>query len=803
MGSTRGLGSGARQEDGINLREVWNLLMRNWLVIAFSFVACVGAAAGYTYYTVPVYQSVTSIQIEEERSDIPVLDILQTLSTGSEVETEMEVLRSRTLAEEVVDSLGLQVHVQAPRGVARTVLLGAIHVEPWAPEAVYVLDALPDGSFSITEEKTRTSVGTAAIRSPAAVPGVTFTLREAAAEYTQVVVAVSTFNMAVQNLREAIAVSRPNREAAIVTVRYESSDTQMVHLVPNTLASKYMAKGQRVRKREATSTVAFLEDQIDTLSIQLRQAEEELTEFRELNQVVSIQAEADAQVTQMASLQAQRSVIEAERDALRTLVSEIEQEAALADPSDPSPYTKLISFPTIFPNAAASELLRGLNAAVSERSLLLQRRLMEDPDVANLTNRVHEIELQLRNTVLTYLRGLENQVVGFDDMLERFGADLERIPETQVQLLRLRRETDVLEEVYTTLRNRLQEALILEAVDDARVRVVDVAILPPEPVKPRALLNLFFGLLAGSMLGVGIAFTRDYLDETVHTRGDVQNSTGGAPILGMIPRIRQSGLNGRNAKAVKSPIGGTGELGARLVAGRDPRNPVSEAYRNLRTNLTFSNPDKPPKTIVFTSPLPQDGKSTSAANLAITLVQQGIKTLLVDADLRRGVLNGVFGVDREPGLTDVLGGTADIGDAIQEIDLLESGKMDFMPCGAYPPNPAEILGSERMKTLLQALDEQYDLVLIDSAPLTVVTDAAVLGTKVDGVVLVARANVTEKSALTYAVEQLNNVNARILGSILNDVDYRRDSRYYSSYGKYGYYHDYYYGDDGTKKRGKK
>ena len=139
MGSTRGSSKGARQEDGINLREVWNLLIRNWLVIGFCFVACVGAAAGYTYYTVPVYQSLTSIQIEEERSDIPVLDILQTLSTGSEVETEMEVLRSRTLAEEVVDSLGLQVHVEAPRGVARTVLIGAIYVEPWAPEAVYVL----------------------------------------------------------------------------------------------------------------------------------------------------------------------------------------------------------------------------------------------------------------------------------------------------------------------------------------------------------------------------------------------------------------------------------------------------------------------------------------------------------------------------------------------------------------------------------------------------------------------------------------------------------------------------------------
>ena len=527
MGSTRDLGKGASQEDRINLREVWNLLIRNWLVIAFCFVACVGGAASYTYYTIPVYQSVTSIQIEEERTDIPVLDILQTLSTGSEVETEMEVLRSRTLAEEVVDSLGLQVHVEAPRGVARTVLMGGIYVERWAPEAVYVLDALPDGTFSITQEETQTSVGTAGIRSPAAVPGATFTLREAASEYSQVVVVVSTFNQAVQKLREAIVVSRPNREAAIVTARYESSDTQLVRLVPNTLASRYIAQGQGIRKREATSTVAFLEDQIDTLSIQLRQAEEALTGFRELNQVVSIQAEADAQVTQMAALQAQRNIIEAERDALQTLVLEIDQEAALADPSDPSPYTKLISFPTIFPNAAASELLRGLNEAVSERSLLLQRRLMEDPDVANLSNRIHDIELQLRNTVITYLRGLENQVIGYDDMLERFGADLERIPATQVQLLRLARETVVLEEVYTILHNRLQEALILEAVDDASVRVVDLAILPPEPIKPRTLLNLFLGVLAGGMLGVGIAFTRDYLDETVHTREDVHNSTGG------------------------------------------------------------------------------------------------------------------------------------------------------------------------------------------------------------------------------------------------------------------------------------
>jgi len=790
--------AGPDAEDEIHLRDVWNLLLRNWWLIALSVILVAGAAAAYTFYMVPVYEATTSIRIEEERTELPVLDVLQNLSTGSEVETEMEVVRSRTLAESVVDSLGLQVAVIEPRGVARVALLRGIFVERWAPEGVYDLLKRPDGTFSIVDAEAGTDFGSVSATEAAALPGATFTLTEAAAGYDGIRIAVTPFDMAVEDLQKTLTVARPNREASIITARYQSSDTQLVHRVPNTLARGFIARRQFVRKAEARSTVAFLEEQIDTLSGQLSAAEEALTSFREGQQIVSIGAEAEAQVTQLARLQAERNTIETEREALQQLVNEIDREAKTADPGAPSPYVRLISFPSLFRNQAASELLRSLNEVNAQRSDLLRRRTLDDPDVQQLTERIHEIETQLKSTALTYLQGLTNQVKAYDQTLARFGTELERIPAKEVQLARLERQRKVLEDIYTLLQNRLQEARILEAREDVSVRVVDPAVLPSEPVKPWTVLNLLLGLVLGTMLGVGLAFTREYMDDSVHTREDIQQATRGAPVLGLIPRIREAGAWSRAHPAPSA--NGASALSARLVAGRDPRNPVSEAYRSLRTNLTFSNPDHPPHTVVMTSALPQDGKSTSAANLCITLAQQGIRTILVDADLRRGILNNVFGMDREPGLTSVLTGKCSLAEAVSEIDLGDSGRLHFLPSGPLPPNPAELLGSKRMKTVLESMAESFELVIIDSPPLTVVTDAAVLGTNSDGVLLVARANQTERGALTYAVEQLHNVRAPILGTVLNDVDFRRDSRYSSSYGKYGYYYQYYYTADRKERK---
>jgi len=306
----------------------------------------------------------------------------------------------------------------------------------------------------------------------------------------------------------------------------------------------------------------------------------------------------------------------------------------------------------------------------------------------------------------------------------------------------------------------------------------------PVPVSPRGLLNVLLGLVLGLMAGVGVAFIRERLDDRVHTGEDLREASGGVTVMSVVPRIRlERGPNGRSASRPRR----TQRIGDHLVAGLDPRSWASEAYRGLRTNIMFANPDRPPTTLVFTSALPRDGKSTTATNLAITLAQLGRRALLVDADMRHGCLHDVFDVPRGPGLSEILAGENYSNEAIRTITPTESSTLFFMPTGTLPPNPTELLGSARMKGLLKSLKAQFDAVIIDCPALMAVTDAAILGTYADGTLLVARANVTEKGAITHCMEQLRHVGAPVLGVILNDVDPKRDSRYGEPYGLYEAY----------------
>jgi tyrosine-protein kinase Etk/Wzc len=792
--------TGATPEDEIDLRVVWNLLVRNRLLIGGCVAIVVALAALYSYLSAPVYEASASIRIDEEKPALGIFGTLDMLAGGSEVSTEMEVLRSRTVAEAVVEQLGLQLSLRSPTRVPRNAIFANVIVDRRAPEAEYRIRATPDGRHSVENLTTGATLGTFSPGEAIALDGASVVLSRAAADWGEIDFEIVSFADAVENLQKKLSVSRPNREANVVFVRYESRDSILVYRVPNAVARTFIDARQEIQKTEARSTVEFLRGQIDAITAQLATAEDALQAFRENEQVVSLEAQATTQVTRLADLQAERNALETERAALASLLDEVESAATGASPSTPSPYRRLVAFPSLFRNQATSELLRSLTALENERAQLLNRRTAAHPDVAVLSERIRELEQQLRTIATTYLQGITSQVASLDAMLGRYGEQLERIPAKEIQFARLQRQAKVLEEIYLLLQTKLKEAEIAQAVEDPSVRLIDPAVVPIKPIKPRLVFNILLAMVLGTMLGTGAAFAREFMDTTIHTREDVQEITG-VPVLGNIPRIRETGpsTNGRRkvSAAPAVSVNGTRTAGfeMRLVTGRDPRNPVSEAYRALRTNITFARPDEPPKAIVFTSPTPGDGKSTSAANLAVTLAQQGHKVLLVDADMRRGVLNNVFGEDREPGLSNVLLGTTDVARAIRSVDLGESGTLDFLPTGTLPPNPAELLGSTRMRDLLRRLEGTYDTIILDAPPLNLVTDAAVLGTNADGVLIVARAATTQKGALHYAMEQLRNVRAPVLGSVLNDIDYKRDMRYGGKYGTYGMYSYEYYGMD--------
>jgi capsular exopolysaccharide synthesis family protein len=771
-----GRGASAKGERRLGLAEIASAARRRPLLAAGLPTVLLASTGFFLWWAEPTYDAAATVRVDQDRSGVAIIEALQTLSSGSKISTEMEELRSRSLAEEVVDSLSLQVTVVRPRKVARSALFTSIAAARTAPPGRYTIRPVGDGRFSVSDGMRDWTVRAGESMH---VPGLRFTLAPAAASHDRIVLDVEPFQEAVRDYLRAASVSRPNREADIIRIRYEGRDRDIVRDVPNIAAQRFIERRNRVRTREARSTAEFLEQQIASLAAQLGTAEDELREYREQFGVVALEAEGQAQVSRLADMQAEREMLGVERNALLEVMSSMEEASPRGDAAA-SPYRALLGFPTMLRSIAASDLLRSLHEIEAERAKFLDRRTMQDPEVRVLTEQIRAIDAQLHGMATTYLAGVTAQIQHLDRTLAGFTAQLQQIPEKELRLARLRRQTAVGEELYSQLQLRLKEAEIMAAVDDPSVRVVDPSIVPRRPIRPDVPLTVGLALLFGMVLGVGGAVAREQLDNTVRTRDELQ-LLAGAPVLGSIPRIDAPLPGDENGDRRERRRRTSDRVAARLaedIAG----SPVIEAYRSLRTNINFSQIEQRPRILVITSPAPGDGKSTTAANLAATMTRQGLRCLLVDADLRRGMLHDVLGVPREPGLSNVLMSERTLAEAVRKLEELP----DFLATGTLPPNPAELLGSARMAEILKAALTDYDTILLDAPPMNLVTDAAVLARSADGVLVVARAGVTPRQAILYTFDQLTSVRARILGSVLNDADVRRES-HYGSYMK-SYYH---------------
>jgi tyrosine-protein kinase Etk/Wzc len=296
-------------------------------------------------------------------------------------------------------------------------------------------------------------------------------------------------------------------------------------------------------------------------------------------------------------------------------------------------------------------------------------------------------------------------------------------------------------------------------------------------------MNLILGVLIGIGLGIGLVFLLEYFDNTVKTSEELESM--GFNLLSSIPQIQMDKYEQRLEDKLEKlgPIEGK-KIEARLITHLDPKSPVAEAYRTLRTNLQFSKVDRQLKTILITSSGPKEGKSTTAANLSIAMAQVGNKVILVDADLRRPVIHSIFGMNKEDGVTNFLMNSDNFENFIKPTF---HENLFILTSGTLPPNPSELLASQKMENLLSKLNDKYDTVILDSPPVIAVTDAAVLSTKVDGTILVVSSGQTNKEALTKAYSLLTSVNTKLLGVLLNGVDVEG---LYGSYDYY-YYHHYY------------
>ena len=788
--------------------ELLSVLRRHLWLAAACAAAAVGAGAALAAWLPPVYETSTLIRVDERSPAlVPGAELLAGLGgSGSAVGTELEVLRSRVLAAEVAGALQLRVELAAPRGASRADVFARVRVRPDAPAGEYRLAALSGGGWSVRTAEEGVLLGHFAAGDPVRLPGVELVPAPGAARTPELRVRVLDEEDAVGRVLGGLEVRRTGRDADVLRVTYRAADRRMARDVPNALAERFVALRRDVQKTEARSTAAFLRQQLDTLAVQLTAAEEELRGFREREGVVDLQVEGSAQVGHLAQVQAERSALQAEQTALAGLLSEAGRVAAAQAPGEASPYRRLVAFPALMRNQTTAEILSSLSRLEEQRTEMLSRRRPSDPEVQIISDRITSVEGQLRTLGETYLASLTSQIGSMDGTLGEYRGRLDRIPAREVQLARLSRRPQVLAEMYGQLQTRLKETEIAQAVEDASVRVIDPAVLPASPVSPRKKLIVLASLLLGLLVGVGAGYARELADETVHTRGDLELAGGGVPVLTLVPRMHAprglaAGRGGlkllqRGREAAAPDDAGTASVrvdspAAALLAGAGKLDPASDAYDWLHTSLQFARPDAEVRTLLVTSALPGDGKTTTAVNYALTLAQRGVRVLLVDADLRRGGVGRVLNASAGPGLAELLAGTATVAEAVRRADAGNGGTLFYIPCGGLPQHPQQLLRTPRMAALLRWAGKDFDRVIVDTPPLNVVADAALIGPAVDGVVLVARAGVTPFGALAHVAEHLRRARTTVLGTVMNDVDFEREGRYDRSYRWYGYGREYY------------
>ena len=775
------------------VRGVLDAIRRHRLLMVSTIVLTIGLGVAYTMYSAPVYEATTLVRFEAQQVDLP--ELVQLPYTDNLINTEMEVLRGRNAAAAAIDTLGLRANVVEPRRGKPSELFASIAVSPTADSQTIVLRARKNGEFDVTRPTRRTPLGIARVGDTTRLAGVQFVPTKAAHAVPEVTIYVSPRDAAIASFKSSLLLARPARDADLIAISVRNGDPARAAAAANFMAKNLIADRGLARKGRTSSTVAFLEQQDDSLGRQLRAAEESLRSYQQREHVIDVPQQASAEVTRLAKLQADLASVRAERDAFKELVDQFKNDTAGGSLGGQSASRRLMAFPSLLSNQAASTLLGDLAQVESQRSQLLIHRTPDDSDVRVLTARIHEMEGQLQEIAESYLQSLSNQVASLEGEAGKFSTQLDALPEKELQTARRQRDTKVLNDLWVLVQTRLKEAQMTNAGGDATVRIADPASPPTAPIRPRPLVNFGLALVLGCLLGATAVLARDYTDRSIRSRADALSAVG-LPVLGAFPRLKLP----RNVPALR-PIVANPEvishtrkphvnpernrtatsIASLLVTQPDASPAYVESINQLYVNLALTHHEHPIKVVVFTSALPGEGKSLSAINFALVGASRGQRVLLIDADLRCGVVSSVMGIRHAPGFAEVLAGKATFEDATHLASPGQYNSLVVLPSGMLPKVPGRILTIDRVREVLAEIAPNFDVVVIDSPPINLLADAALLGSAADAVMLVVRVGHTQVDDLRFAMDQLESTRAPVIGTLLNDIDLRRNARDDGSY----------------------
>jgi succinoglycan biosynthesis transport protein ExoP len=574
----------------------------------------------------------------------------------------------------------------------------------------------------------------------------------------------------------------------LLDVTFESTDPQLAARVLNAHLKTFIDDNFQSHYDATEQASNWLRGKLETLRIDVEKSEDARLKYERENQIWTVDEKQSITTQNLSEIN--RLLTDAQADRIKK-----EAEYNVAKGGDVN------SIPAVH-ESVLIQTLTGKQAELRQQyTAEISRTGPNWPTSQRLQEQIKDLNLLVENEKKNIVGRIEEEYNAavrreklLADNLEHQKTEVNNMAEKMVKYSILKRDADANKQLYDGLQQKLKEAGISAGLHSSNIRIVDPAMVPSGPSRPNKTRNIMMAFLVGLVGGIGLAFLREYMDNTVKTPDDVE-LLARLPSLAVVPAF--GNLDGskrtRMQKLLKSATSNGKDMRVELVSYSMPQSQVSEAFRSLRTSLLLSQAGHPPQVILVTSALPREGKTTAAVNIAVTLAQLGDKTLLIDADLRKpGVTRALSLPDgKYAGLSSYLAGVSSLDQVTVTHPVISN--LAAVPTGPIPPNPADLLSSDRMRQAIEELRKEYKFIVIDSPPIMAATDAVILSVLVDGVLLVVRSGETPKEAFVRMRDLLAGVKSRMLGVLLNAVDSTAPDYYYSyryypySYG--GYTHD--------------